>query len=114
MSLNPFTFKYPLTPKKMTISERQRSTEQCAEAGWYAFSYATSLPITADFILSLKPLGSFIYMKAMRKPFFKVENDTYIIKGMEGDNHFIIATHRDNIPRLTDIEQVVTDIAAIH
>lgn len=96
----------------MTISERQRSTEQCAEAGWYAFSYTTNQPITADFILSLKPLGSFIYMKAMRKPFFKVENETYIIKGVQGDSHFIIATHRDNAPQLDSVERTVGDLAA--
>jgi len=95
----------------MTISERSRSTEQCAEAGWYAFSYTTSHPLTPDFILKLKPLGSFVYMRALRKPFFKVENGTYIIKGMEGDSRFIIATHRDNIQKLDDIERTIATLA---
>lgn len=95
----------------MTISERSRSTEQCAEAGWYAFSYITSHPLTPDFILKLKPLGAFIYMKALRKPFFKVENGTYIIKGMQGGSHFIIATHRDNIQKLDGIERTIAALA---
>lgn len=95
----------------MKISERSRSTEQCAEAGWYAFSYTTSTPITADFILSMRPLGSFVYMKALKKPFFKIENDTYIIKGVQGDSHFVIATHRDDTPQLGAIEQKIKALA---
>lgn len=96
----------------MKISERSRSTEQCAEAGWYAFQYSTDSPLSADFILKLKSLGSFVFMRALKKPFFKVENNNYIIKGTQGDSRFVIATHRDNIPLLDGIERQIAALAA--
>ena len=35
--------------------------------------------------LSLKPLGSFVYLDMLKEPFFKIESDYYMIKNMDID-----------------------------
>ena len=34
-----------------------------------------------------------MYLDMLRQPFFKIENDYYMIKGIEGNNYFRIAVH---------------------
>ncbi len=91
----------------MRIIERTQSSEQCAEAGWTAYDYHTDSPITRNFILSLRPLGSFLFMERLAKPFFKIEADLYVIKGVLGDSFFRIAFHRDAHHELQRLEGVI-------
>lgn len=96
----------------MTITSRSKSTEPCAEAGWTAFHYHVDGEIDEAFILSLRPLGSFLYMKSLARPFFKVESDNYIIKGLLHDDHFLMAAHRDNLSELDKIEAYIRGMAS--
>lgn len=75
----------------MKIVEKRESLERCAEAGWYAYDYQLSEPIDKSFILSLRPLGGFTYLPMLKQPFFKIENDHFMIKGMEGNDFLRIA-----------------------
>ena len=68
----------------MKILGKQPSREKCAESGWFATDYLLDAPIDRAFILSLRPLGSFVYLDMLKEPFFKIENDYYMIKGVQG------------------------------
>ena len=58
-----------------------------------ATDYLLDAPIDKAFILSLRPLGSFVYLDMLKEPFFKIENDYYMIKGVQGKDYFRIAVH---------------------
>ena len=77
----------------MKILGKQPSREKCAESGWFATDYLLDAPIDKAFILSLRPLGSFVYLDMLKEPFFKIENDYYMIKGVQGKDYFRIAVH---------------------
>ena len=50
----------------------------------FATDYLLDAPIDRAFILSLRPLGSFVYLDMLKEPFSKLENDYYMIKGVQG------------------------------
>jgi len=93
--------------QEIKIIEKTESRERCAEAGWYAFDYLTDRALDEDFIVSLCNLGSLIYLRQLKKPFFKIESDHYIIKGLLGDDFFRIAVHRDHFDELQQIERQI-------
>ena len=70
----------------MKILGNQPSREKCAESGWFATDYLLDEPIDKAFILSLRPLGSFVYLDMLKEPFFKIENDYYMIVKMPERN----------------------------
>ena len=80
----------------MKIVGVRRSLETCTEAGWDAFDYLLDGPMDDGFIESLRSVGgSFLYMKMLKKPFFKVESHHYILKGVKDNTFFRLACHRD-------------------
>lgn len=90
----------------MKIIKRIESRERCAEAGWFAFDYLLDGEIDKEFVLSLRKLGSFLFLDKLSKPFFKVESDHYIIKGFLNDDFFRIAVHKDHHDEIEKIEQL--------
>jgi hypothetical protein len=89
----------------MRITGVERSLEHCTEAGWDAFDYFLDSPMDDEFILRFKPLGGFLFMTALKDPFFKVESEYFIIKGVKGRRFFRAAVHRDYISLLKTIER---------
>ena len=89
----------------MKILGKQPSREKCAESGWFATDYLLDAPIDRAFILSLRPLGSFVYLDMLKEPFFKIENDYYMIKGVQGKVYFRIAVHGKHEDELQKLEE---------
>ncbi|MCR4656609.1 MAG: hypothetical protein K5770_10330 [Lachnospiraceae bacterium] len=88
----------------MTITGKRRSLETCTESGWDAYDLMTAGPLSDEDIETLRRLeGSFLYLKNLRKPFFKIESHKYVIKGVKGDNFFRFAAHRDDMSELDRI-----------
>ena len=82
----------------MKIIGSRRSLETCTEAGWDAVDYLLDEPMDDDFIESLRTIeGSFLYLKALKKPFFKLESHRYILKGVRGNPYFRLACHRESL-----------------
>ena len=94
------------------VIKRIESQERCAEAGWYAYDFLLAEPITEEEILGLGPLGSFIYLSMLKKPFFKIENHHYFIKGILGDDFFRVAIQKDYPDLLEEIQRLVERPAA--
>lgn len=91
----------------MKIIDKIASRERCAEAGWYAWDFILDQPMDDDFIVSLHPLGNFVYLTMLSKPFFKIESDYSLIKGLRGDNFFRVAMHDAYRDKLDEVEALV-------
>ena len=94
----------------MKIADRRKSLEACTESGWEAFDLITEEPLNDEDIESLRQMeGSFLYMKQLKKPFFKIENHTYVIKGVRGDSFFRFAVHRDHTPEVDRLIRLINN-----
>lgn len=91
----------------MKILEIIPSRERCAEAGWHAYDFILERPMDDDFIRSLRPLGSFLYMQMLKKPFFKIESEHYLLKGIRGDEFFRMAVHGDHLDEMKNVENMI-------
>ena len=91
----------------MRIIDKIPSREPCAEAGWYAWDYLLDRPADDDFILSLRPLGAFTYLRALKKPFYKIESEYLHIRGMKGDDYVRVAANDGHREALAAIETLV-------
>jgi hypothetical protein len=94
----------------MKITNIFRSPEPCTEAGWLAFQYELEHPINRDFILALRPLGSFIFLESLTQPFFKIQNHHYMIKGLLNDTSIRVAVHRDHLNEQEPIKQIIESL----
>ena len=85
----------------MKITDRRKSLEACTESGWDAFDLLTEAPLDDEDIESLRQIeGSFLYMKQLKKPFFKIESHNYVIKGVRGDSFLRFAVHKDHVDEI--------------
>ena len=91
----------------MKIVNKAESRERCAEAGWYAWDYFLDRPMDDDFILSLRPLGGFVYLTALSRPFFKIESPYRLIKGLRGDSFFRVAVHGEHPEALAEVDETI-------
>ena len=62
-----------------------------------------------EFILKLKSLGGFVYLDMLKQPFFKIENNYYMIKGIEGNDYFRIAVHGKHEDERAKLEAFILD-----
>ena len=58
----------------MRIIDKIPSRERCADAGWYTWDFLLEQPMDDAFIRALRPLGGFVYLTMLARPFFKVES----------------------------------------
>ena len=91
----------------MKITHITRSPEPCTEAGWQAFQYYLEQPVSRAFIMSLRPLGSLVFLEMLTQPFFKIENEHYMIKGLLHDGSIRVAIHSDHFDEQEPIKQLI-------
>ena len=94
----------------MIITNITRSPEPCTEAGWLAFQYELEHPISRDFIIALRPLGSFIFLESLAQPFFKIQNHHYMIKGLLNATSIRVAVHKDHQDEQQPIKQLIESL----
>ena len=91
----------------MRIIDKIPSRERCAESGWYAWDLLLEQPMDDAFIRALRPLGSFVYLTMLARPFFKAESTYCVIKGLRGDDFLRVAIHDDHRDELARIEAFI-------
>lgn len=91
----------------MRITNITRSPEPCTEAGWIAFQYHLEQPVSREFIMALRPLGSLVFLDMLAQPFFKVESEHYMIKGLLLDGSIRVAVHGDHLDEQAPIKQLI-------
>ena len=93
----------------MNIIGIQPSRVICGVSGWFAGDYLLDEPVEREFILKLRPLGGFTYLDMLKQPFFKIDSDYYMIKGIQGNDYFRIAVHGKHEDQLEELERTITD-----
>ncbi len=89
----------------MKIREIIESRERCVEAGWFAYDFVLEEPINKEFIKNMRGIGgSYVFLEMLKAPFFKLEADHYILKGVEGNDFFRMAVHADDVK--SEVERV--------
>ena len=91
----------------MRIIDKIPSRERCAESGWYAWDILLDEPMDDGFIRAFRPLGGFVYLSMLKKPFFKVESTYCFIKGLKGDRFLRVATHDEHRDELARVESFI-------
>ena len=86
------------------------SPEPCTEAGWLAFQYYLERPVSREFIEALRPLGSLVFLDMLAQPFFKIENEHYMIKGLLNDGSIRVAVHGDHLDEQIPIRQLIEEL----
>ena len=94
----------------MKITDITRSPEPCTEAGWQAFQYYLEKPVSREFIIALRPLGSLVFLDMLAQPFFKIENEHYMIKGLLNDVSIRVAVHSDHLDEQVHIKQLIENL----
>lgn len=96
----------------MKIREITESKERCVEAGWFAYDFLLEDAMEKAFIINLRGIGgSFVFLEMLKKPFFKLEADHYILKGVMGNDFFRMAVHADYVEK--ELERVKRYIGRI-
>ncbi len=54
-------------------------------------------------------IGGFTYLDMLKQPFFKIDSDYYMIKGIQGNDYFRIAVHGKHEDQLEELERTITD-----
>ncbi len=92
----------------MQIIDIMESRERCVEAGWFAYDIILPHPMDKEFIRSLRAIGgSFLFLEMLKSPFFKLESDHYILKGVLGNDFFRMAIHRDYPEELERVKHYI-------
>ena len=89
----------------MRIQEIRESMEACNEAGWFARDFILAAPLTEEDINKFRPLGDFLYLAFLKKPFFKVEGNYFHIRGIKGETAFRVAVHGGHEELLEEIRR---------
>ena len=61
-------------------------------------------------ILRLRPLGAFSYLPQLRQPFFKVESDHFLVKGLQGQASVRVGVHREHTEELARVEAALEGV----
>ncbi len=72
-----------------------------------AFQYYLEHPVSRELIMALRPLGSLVFLDMLAQPFFKVENEHYMIKGLLGDGSIRVAVHGEHLDEQIPIKQII-------
>ncbi len=91
----------------MRIKKIERSYETCTESGWYGYYIVIDEPVDDDLIMKLSVLGKLSYWRNLKRPFFTVRSEQFLIRGVVGDD-FIKAGFADKaVPELEMIRCVI-------
>ena len=91
----------------MQITGKRKSLEPCTESGWEAYDLLLAAPLSEEDIESLRRIeGSFLFLRQLKKPFFKIENHNYVIKGVLGDPFIRVGAHRDHLDILGGLKEL--------
>ena len=69
----------------MKVTGERESVELCTEAGWSAVDLMTDEPVDRETVLKLGKLGTLTYLSMLRQPFYRVESNFWLVKGLEGE-----------------------------
>ena len=78
------------------VTHIERSLEQCAESGWYAYIFELEEALDDKLAKRLESLGRSMLLSQLARPFITVRSPRLIIRGIFGDSFIRVGvTERD-------------------
>lgn len=74
----------------------ERSLEQCAESGWYAYVFNLT-----------EPLGKTMLLSWLARPFLTVRAERLIIRGIFGDSFIRVGVPERDAPEVKMLEEYI-------
>ncbi|NLI55004.1 MAG: hypothetical protein GX417_11905 [Clostridiales bacterium] len=87
----------------MHVTTVERSFEPCSESGWYGYDVHLSEPIDGALIDALAALGRLSRIRTLKRPFFTVRGDGFLLRGITGDRFLRAGFAKKDAPELSDI-----------
>lgn len=90
----------------MKVIAVKESVELCTESGWSAYDMFLDEKMDRETILKLKDLGDLTYLETLKQPFYRVEQNFYMIKGLEGADRLrtaMLSGHEEILERVKEI-----------
>lgn len=75
----------------MKITDTRESIELCTESGWSAYDITVDAPMDKETIHRLGALGVLTYLGMLKQPFYRIEEQYHMIKGIEGESKLRVA-----------------------
>ena len=92
----------------MRIIDKRKSLETCTESGWDAVDFLLDAPMDDAFIEGIRRIeGSFLYMRTLKNPFFKLEYHTYVLKGVKGNDFLRMSYHKDSVDKVEEFINIL-------
>lgn len=85
----------------------ERSLEQCAESGWYAYVFNLTEPLDAELAERLEPLGKAMLLSRLARPFLTVRAERLIIRGIFGDSFICVGVPERDVPEVKMPEEYI-------
>ena len=70
----------------MKVERTSRMVEPCTEGGYIGHYFHLDTVIDTEFVENLAAHGSLTFMRNLKKPFFLLRGDGFIIRGQVEDN----------------------------
>lgn len=96
----------------MRVLSAERSFEPCTESGWYGYDIRLSEPIDTRLIEALGALGSMSSILALKRPFFIVRGDGFLLRGITGDCFLRAGFAGKSAPQMDLILSVISSAAS--
>ncbi len=91
----------------MKVLDRRESVELCTESGWSAYDMILDGKMDRETILELGKLGDLTYLEMLKQPFYRIEQNFYMIKGLQGADRLRVAMLMGHEEILERVEQVI-------
>ncbi len=93
----------------MRVLSAERSFEPCAESGWYGYDIHLGEPVGEALISALGALGRLSCVRSLKRPFFVVRGDGFLIRGIVGDRFLRAGFAERDAPQM---ERLLAAVAA--
>ncbi len=91
----------------MKVTDKRESIELCTESGWQAYDLVLDGEMDRDTILRLGHLGDLTYLEMLRQPFYRIEQNYYMIKGLQGADRLRVAMLGGHEAILERVQEVI-------
>ena len=91
----------------MKVLDRRESVELCTESGWSAYDMILAGKMDRETILEMGKLGDLTYLEMLKQPFYRIEQNFYMIKGLQGADRLRVAMLMGHEEILERVEQVI-------
>ena len=92
----------------MQALSAERSFAPCAESGWYGYDIRLSEPIDDALIETLGTLGQMQCIRTLKRPFFIVRGDGFLLRGITGDCFLRAGFAEKSAPQMDLILSVIS------